>query len=452
MRRLHETVTVQRDEISTHMDRLIREQEVAKSVFDNIAHPGCISAKNIKYLLSPMAVFNGDMVLAARKPSGGMYVLLGDFTGHGLPAALGAMPASEIFYGMTQKGFPLQDILKEINKKLKSILPVGVFCCCCMIDLSFRKGLLKAWVGGLPDIYLYRHASKEIEAIKSRHLPLGVLSTDKFNTEIEHFEMEYGDRIYLWSDGIHEAVNAEDEMFGPCLPRIFQENEDPDKLFDEILSGVDDFTGHKDQDDDHTLVEVTMLPPDLMDDGSADAKKNIVVTGPKLDWTFSFELRPDSLRTFNPLPLLTHTLMEVPGLRPHSGHLYTILSELYSNALEHGLLGLSSDLKHSASGFAEYYDQRAERLATLTDQTVTIELEHSPTAEGGLLKITIKDDGAGFDYSKKVNNKHKTEGYCGRGIPLIRTLCSSIQYYGDGNHVEVVFPWYFKDPKKLDDD
>lgn len=195
-----------------------------------------------------------------------------------------------------------------------------------------------------------------------------------------------------------------------------------------------------------------MLPPDLMDDGSADAKKNIVVTGPKLDWTFSFELRPDSLRTFNPLPLLTHTLMEVPGLRPHSGHLYTILSELYSNALEHGLLGLSSDLKHSASGFAEYYDQRAERLATLTDQTVTIELEHSPTAEGGLLKITIKDDGAGFDYSKKVNNKHKTEGYCGRGIPLIRTLCSSIQYYGDGNHVEVVFPWYFKDPKKLDDD
>ena len=123
MRRLHETVQKQRDEISLHNDRLIHEQEVAKQVFDNIAHPGCIDAPNIKYLLSPMAVFNGDLVLASRKPSGGMFVFLGDFTGHGLPAAIGAMPVSEIFYGMAQKGFSLQDILREINKKLKRILP-----------------------------------------------------------------------------------------------------------------------------------------------------------------------------------------------------------------------------------------------------------------------------------------------------------------------------------------
>ncbi|NIQ11662.1 MAG: fused response regulator/phosphatase, partial [Gammaproteobacteria bacterium] len=69
MRRLHETVQAQRDEISVHHDRLVHEQEVAKQVFDNIAHPGCIDAPNIKYLLSPMAVFNGDLVLASRKPS-----------------------------------------------------------------------------------------------------------------------------------------------------------------------------------------------------------------------------------------------------------------------------------------------------------------------------------------------------------------------------------------------
>ena len=54
--------------------------------------------------------------------------------------------------------------------------------------------------------------------------------------------------------------------------------------------------------------------------------------------------------------------MEVPGLRPHSSRLYTILAELYSNALEHGVLGLSSRLKSSSDGFGEYYAQRSLKL------------------------------------------------------------------------------------------
>ena len=38
-----------------------------------------------------------------------MHVLLGDFTGHGLPAAVGAMPLAEVFYGMTAKGYGLPE-------------------------------------------------------------------------------------------------------------------------------------------------------------------------------------------------------------------------------------------------------------------------------------------------------------------------------------------------------
>lgn len=448
MRRLNETVKVQRDEIRTHVDRLMREQEVAKVVFDNIAHPGCIDAKNIKYLLSPMAVFNGDLLIAARKPSGGMYVLLGDFTGHGLPAAIGAMPVAEIFYGMTMKGFSIQEILKEINKKLKNILPVGVFCCCCMVDISFRKKRVRLWVGGLPDIYIYRTRSKEITPVKSNHLPLGVLSSDKFLTHIDIFELDYGDKIFLWSDGIHEALNAQGKMFGEeGLVKVFEKNQDPSQLFNEIISGVDEFTGPKGQDDDHTLVEVTVVSPEQLED-VFDMSGNISAEGPIMDWKFTYELRPDSLRSFNPLPLLTHLLMEVPGLRPHSSHLYTILAELYSNALEHGLLGLSSKLKESSSGFSEYYEQRKNKLNQLSNQNVTFVLNHRPTSEGGCLTITVKDDGKGFDYKDNIGNQHTQIGYCGRGIPLIRTLCSSIEYFGPGNHVEVIFPWTYINSEK----
>ena len=75
--------------IAKHNEHLLTEQRVAKAVFDKVAHSGCLSAPNIRYLQSPFALFNGDLLLAAFKPSGGMHVLLGDFTGHGLPAAIG---------------------------------------------------------------------------------------------------------------------------------------------------------------------------------------------------------------------------------------------------------------------------------------------------------------------------------------------------------------------------
>src|SRR5690625_6325760 len=91
----------------------MQEQTVAKQVFDNIAHSGCLDANNVKYYLSSLAIFNGDIMLAAMRPSGSMMVLLGDFTGHGLPAAVGAMPLAATFYGMVPKGFAMTDILRS---------------------------------------------------------------------------------------------------------------------------------------------------------------------------------------------------------------------------------------------------------------------------------------------------------------------------------------------------
>lgn len=443
MRKLHETVQAQRDEIAQHHDHLVHEQEVAKAVFDNIAHPGCVAAENIKCLISPMAVFNGDMVLAARKPSGGMLVLLGDFTGHGLPAAIGAMPASEIFYGMTQKGFSLNEILREINKKLKAILPVGVFCCTCMVDLSFRNEMMEVWVGGLPDLYLYRSKSREIVKIASKNLPLGVLGDERFDSSTEVFEMSHGDRLYLWSDGIHEAPNSKGQMFGTDgIDRVFSNNQNPENLFDDILKAVDDFTDGGEQDDDHTMVELKMVAEEDLQQATPKTEKSGIYAGP-MDWRMQYELRPQTLKSFNPLPLITHILMEVPGLRTHSGKLYTILSELYSNALEHGIMGLDSELKSSPTGFAEYYQKRTERLETLDDGLIMILLEHLPSENGGSLKIRIEDTGPGFDYKKNLKNDHKTIGYSGRGIPLIKSMCSRFEYLENGNIVEATFDWTF---------
>lgn len=172
MRLMHRTLSHHRDLIRERNSTLLEEQKVAKRVFDNVAHTGCLDAPNIRFHASPMSIFNGDVLFACPRPAGGMQILIGDFTGHGLPAAIGAMPVAEIFYGMTSKGFSGSDVLREINQKLGRILPTGMFCCAAMIQADFHLNQLQIWNGGLPDGVLLRKDGAR-ETIVSRHLPLG---------------------------------------------------------------------------------------------------------------------------------------------------------------------------------------------------------------------------------------------------------------------------------------
>ena len=440
MRRMHHTLQRQRDVIRDNNEYMVHEQEVAKAVYDNVTHAGCLHLPNLKYLLSPFSVFNGDVLLAARKPSGSMHILLGDFTGHGLPAAIGAMPLAEIFYGMTAKGFSMEGILREINIKLKNILPIGYFCCVCMVNLNFRKEEIEVWMGGLPDFYLYRHDSKVIENVVSTHLPLGVLSSQAFDGNTQKYSLRKNDKLYMWSDGIVESRNDLGDLFGEeRLKNIFKNNQSDDLLFDEIIHTVNEFTGERGKDDDTTLLEVRMVDESEVGEVNIDLSSGMV-TGP-LDWNMRYTLRGDTLKTFNPMPLMLSILSDVPYLNGLSGQLYTLMAELFSNAFEHGVLSLNSSLKEDAEGFAEYYRQRESAIKELKNGQVCFEFDHKPQGDGGKLVIQVTDSGAGFDYKSKQEKHFANQGYSGRGIPLILSICDNLEYLGDGNIVKVELSW-----------
>ncbi len=437
LRRLQDTVLQQRDLIARHNEHLLTEQRVAKAVFDKVAHSGCLSAPNIRYLQSPYALFNGDLLLAAYKPSGGMHVLLGDFTGHGLPAAIGAMPLAEVFYGMTAKGYAMADILREMNAKLKRILPIGVFCCATFLNLSFQRRMLEVWNGGLPDGYLRRAESGELVRLVSRHLPLGVLDQGSFNAHFESYPVETGDRILLVSDGVLETRNDSDELFGDQrLRAVFDANTDRNRLFDDIQLALSAFRGQA--QDDVSMIEVRML-----DEVTERAKLAFTDSGQSspLDWSATFEFRAQTLKRFNPLPFLLQLLLEVQGLRDQGGALYTVLAELYSNALEHGVLGLDSSLKGSAEGFARYYRERTERLAGLEDGYVRFHFQLIPEGRGGRLLLDVEDSGKGFDLREALVRRPNVESLCGRGLTLVRQLTACCEPTKGGTGIHVEFRW-----------
>lgn len=438
LRLLQETVLSQRDLISRHHEYLLNEQRVAKEVFDQVAHSGCLDAPNIRYLQSPYALFNGDLLLASYTPAGHMHMLLGDFTGHGLPAAVGAMPLAEVFYGMTAKGFGLAETLREMNAKLKRILPVDMFCCATMVCINFKQRQVEVWNGGLPDGYLIGAVTGERTALVSRHLPLGVLGSGAFDDKTEIYPFALGDRLFLLSDGVIDTRDANERLFGvQRLHEVFAANRQPQLLIAEIQQALDTFGGQA--RDDVSMVEIVAVEQASL--GPQTVTYSDSGTSTPLDWSSTFEFKGSTLRRFNPLPYLLQLLLEVHGLRSQSGALYSVLSELYSNALEHGVLGLDSTQKSNCSGFTRYYQQRAERLAALEGGFIRLHLQVTPVGEGGRLRLQVEDSGPGFKVDTILALPPVVDELYGRGLALVRELSEKAWWSADGRTACVEFSW-----------
>lgn len=438
LHRLQAKVLEQRDEIALHHQHLLNEQRVAKAVFDKVAHTGCLQAPNIRYLQSPFALFNGDLLLAAYTPSGDLHVLLGDFTGHGLPAAVGAMPLAEAFYGMTGKGYGLAQTLREMNAKLKRILPVDMFCCALLLNISYQRGTVEFWGGGMPDGYHLAASGELLASLPSTQLPLGVLAPERFDDRTQVMPLALGERLLLLSDGVIETSNAGGQLFGvERLQQVIALNRTPALLFEELLQALQAFGGRA--RDDVSLCDIRMLEPaaDLpANAGHADRGRSS-----PLDWSLGFELRGETLRWVNPVPQLLQLLQEIHGLRPLAGHLHSVFAELYSNALEHGVLGLDSALKGDAAGFAEFYRLRGERLAQQVDGYIRIDLKVEPWERGGRLIIEIRDSGVGFDVEQVLARLPRQDAFSGRGIQLVRRLSQDAQWIEGGRCAKVEVLW-----------
>jgi CheY-like chemotaxis protein len=435
-------------EVNMLYARTQQDQRMAEEVFAGAVVSDNVALHSIHTLLKPAELFSGDVLLSAYSPSGDLNVLMGDFTGHGLAAALGAMPASEVFRAMTNKGYSIQQILSAINSKLLGLLPTGMFMATQFISVANTIDHVYVCNCGMPDILFLDEKCSEIKhRISSHGIPLGISDDIDFGDFIEMINVNHGDRILLVTDGVTEAVNQKKEQFGidRLEQAIFNSRAD-ESVIDGISRSLNDHCGEASQADDISLAEIPCSPellPNLNSELAKTINKSDSTYDSNVDGTIEFvlTLHGSRLCDADPIPLLINHINEIDGLGNHRRVLYTIMTELYSNALDHGVLGLDSTLKDSQDGFTQYFTEREKRLETLTEGYIRISLSSHLTTNGGEIAITISDSGSGFDYNNYRWDNSDESRLFGRGLHLINELCSSLNFLEPGNQVEAVYSW-----------
>ncbi|MBF0510382.1 MAG: ATP-binding protein, partial [Deltaproteobacteria bacterium] len=246
-------------------------------------------------------------------------------------------------------------------------------------------------------------------------------------------------------DGITEAHNPQGELFGQTLlEEVLTGVSDANQGFEAIQKTLHAFCSTAEQKDDITLADIR-----------CDVRSAPYFTGreyPRIqygssDWQLTVNLTPPRLSDNN-IAIIIYEMMEQrePTLFKHRTDICLILSELYNNALEHGLLGLDSRLKATSEGFDTYYEALRSRLATLDHGWIKIDILCYGKGKHGKLDIRVEDSGPGFDHHQTICQMPDASIFCGRGVPLVHSLCQELVYYDPGNTVEAVYVWQ-EDPE-----
>lgn len=377
---------------------------------------------------------NHAIQLSVTRPDGGHVVAMLDLPARDARAAYLALAVHDAVRLNTQRGLALPDILKATHKAVATLAPEHG-CQVAFAEISPDGHLASVWrTSNGPAVLQINHVSGR------RTCTLLPAAQDALGNE----------PLRARATGVELAVDAELLLLSPRVHSLHNPRLDMDgtAAFAALLAELDG--------------SVRAIADDIFASAHAcrhgPAAVSTIVVGPAQDrrfgskpvqgdWSFSLQVNAASLRISDPLTVVLDAISGLAHLAPHRGRIFTVLSELYTNAVDHGLLGLSSKLKQGPDGFVRYYSERADRLEALEDGFVRFDVRIDTVDSGEhALVVRLTDSGDGFVPSAASDQPDadtdaldRASVYSGRGVDLVRSLCRSVEYLGCGNAVEIVY-------------
>jgi serine phosphatase RsbU (regulator of sigma subunit) len=415
-----------------------QEQRIASGSMNKLIALDKIRDTDVQFYLKPAENFSGDLIAVSRTPDNRLHLLLADSTGHGLSAALAAMPLIHPFYSMTSKGFSISAIAKEINTKVWHSLPVSHFVAAILVSIDAKADMVEVWSGGCPPPVILNSKGECEHRFKPRHLAMGILRPDEFDDSVEYFTYTEGSSLMMFSDGVTELENEQGEEFG--VEGVLNAVRGPDAAtrWENITSTIKAYGG-VDNDD------IALMIAQFNFHGRKVSQRESVPLRLQqgqgsVIWQFALTLDIVQIKKLDVVPLLLDIVQQIEKDKARGGEIFMILSEMFNNALDHGILKLDSSMKHHAEGMEKYFEERAVRLENAVAGQIRLNLERVINEDGHtLLRIDIKDSGDGFDFKQLSQKIADSTLRHGRGIALLYNTCSVVHFLGNGSEVLVEF-------------
>ncbi len=247
-----------RAELEIRNSELANERTMVENIIIRMRTHQQFDERNLRYLISPVERCNGDILLSACTPDGRQWVLVGDFTGHGLPAAVAAPLVTQVFYSSAAASADCRATLATLNNVLYTQLPAEMFMVACFVEISAARDRLYLWCAGIPTCLLFGASGEEKRLPSTGTLPFGIIPDLDIAAACVALDVAENDRLYVYTDGISETENPAGEMFGAKRLAALVAPLGLQGSLDEVLAELEKFHGGNDFHDDITLVEIRL--------------------------------------------------------------------------------------------------------------------------------------------------------------------------------------------------
>lgn len=212
--------------------------------------------------MEPAKEVGGDFYDFFLVDSDHLALVMADVSGKGVPAALFMVIAKTLLKNAAQMGLSPKDVLEKVNNQLCENNEAEMFVTVWLGILEISTGHLTCANAG-HEYPALRRAGGSYELVKDKH---GFVLAGMENTRYREYELELkpGDELYVYTDGVAEATDSQNELFGTdrmleALNRRLGDG--PDALLPGVKAEIDRFVGETPQFDDITMLGLRYLGP-----------------------------------------------------------------------------------------------------------------------------------------------------------------------------------------------
>ncbi len=199
---------------------------------------------------------SGDYFDYVRRSGGRLGLVIGDVSGHGIGAALVMSTARALLRSLATTDATAAELVTRLNAFLAEDVETGRFMTLFYGEVDLRERQISYVRAGHNEPLIYRRGTDSFEELAEGGIALGVI--DDFEFECAGpVRFEKGDMLFLYTDGIVEALDAREEPFGLSRVKdVLRENRDrsPRDIVETLRRAAQAHIGSDERQDDLTLV------------------------------------------------------------------------------------------------------------------------------------------------------------------------------------------------------